>query len=174
MFSGTAQVSRQVCQFFLSVLCVLVRVTSWCRQVNWGNCGIPWVSCAVLCVKDDCKGQFWGLRYCLSKLRSLLSFPASYDVTSKIAHFNWECIGRLILKDGPCLSKLRSLLSFSVRYDSHSKIARFNWVYSALKDYCFLRYQTTRHNAPDDSNCHRNHYLWHKIVKYKADVNAGC
>ena len=22
---------------------------SWCRQVIWGNCGIPWVNCAVLC-----------------------------------------------------------------------------------------------------------------------------
>jgi hypothetical protein len=47
---------------------------SWCRQVNWGNCAIPWVNCAVLCVKDNWKGQFRGLRYCLSKLRSLLSF----------------------------------------------------------------------------------------------------
>jgi hypothetical protein len=28
----------------------------------------------VLCVKDDWKAQFWGLRYCLSKLHSLLSF----------------------------------------------------------------------------------------------------
>ena len=27
-----------------------------------------------LCVKDDWKGQYWGLRYCLSKLRSLLRF----------------------------------------------------------------------------------------------------
>jgi len=25
----------------------------WCRQVNGGNCGIPRVKCAVLCVKDD-------------------------------------------------------------------------------------------------------------------------
>jgi len=50
----------------------------WCRQVNWGNCGIPWVNCAVLCVKDDWKGQFWDLRYCLSKLRSLLSFSVRY------------------------------------------------------------------------------------------------
>jgi hypothetical protein len=45
------------------------------RQVNCGNCGIPWVNCAVLCVKDDGKGQFWGLRYCLSKLPSFLCFP---------------------------------------------------------------------------------------------------
>jgi hypothetical protein len=116
MFSGTAQVSHQVCQFFLSVLCVFLCVwlvvinnavvwcllatsaimlsgkkkrkrkmwskkwylkrniscdahlvnelleteclemmPSWCRQVNWRKCGIPWVNCAVLCVKDDWK-----------------------------------------------------------------------------------------------------------------------
>jgi hypothetical protein len=36
---------------------------------------------AQFCVKDDWKGQFWGLRYCLSKLRSLLSFSFRYDVT---------------------------------------------------------------------------------------------
>jgi hypothetical protein len=56
---------------------------SWCRRVNWGNCGIPWVNCAVLWVKDDWKGHFWGLRYCLSKLRSLFSFSVRYDVTAK-------------------------------------------------------------------------------------------
>ena len=59
----------------------LEMMPSWCRQVNWGNCGIPWVNCAVLCVKGDWKGQFWGLRYCLSKLHSLLSFSVRYDVT---------------------------------------------------------------------------------------------
>jgi hypothetical protein len=148
MFSGTVQFSHQVCQFFASYVCLLVRVTvvdknktvvcywlatsaimlsekknrkrkmwskkwhlkrnvscdayllnelletdvkvecleimpSWCRQVNWGNCGIPWVNCAVLCVKDDCKGQFWGLRYCLSKMRCLLSFSVRYDATQQ-------------------------------------------------------------------------------------------
>ena len=42
-----------------------------------------WVNCAVLCVKDDWKGQFWGLRYCLSKLRSLLSFCQVWRHTVK-------------------------------------------------------------------------------------------
>ena len=71
----------------------LEMMPSWCRQVNWGNCRITWVNCAVLCVKDDCKGQFWGLRYCLSKLRSLLSFfPLGMTSQSKIAQFSWECI----------------------------------------------------------------------------------
>jgi hypothetical protein len=66
----------------------------WCRLVNWGNCGISWVNCAVLCVKDDWKGQFWGLCYCLLKLRSLRSFfPSDMTSRSNIAEFNWECIG---------------------------------------------------------------------------------
>jgi hypothetical protein len=64
----------------------LEMMPSWCRQVNWGNCGIPWVNCAVLCVKYDWKRLLWGLRYCLSKLRSLLNFSLRYDVTSKIVH----------------------------------------------------------------------------------------
>jgi len=34
-----------------------------------------------LCVKDDWKGQFRGLRYWLHKLRSLLSFSVRYDAT---------------------------------------------------------------------------------------------
>jgi len=114
MFSGTAQVSQQVCQFFCqfcvsSCACDSVQVTictlrwtqesplfysfwkveclamipSWCRQVNWGKCGILWVNCAVLCVKDDWKEQFWGLRHWLSKMRSLLSFSIRYDVTQE-------------------------------------------------------------------------------------------
>jgi len=28
-----------------------------------------------------CERHFWGMRYCLSKLRSLLSFSVRYDVT---------------------------------------------------------------------------------------------
>ena len=52
---------------------------------------------SVLWAKDDWKGQFWGLHYCLSKLCSLLSFLSSTTSHSKIAHFNWECIGRSTL-----------------------------------------------------------------------------
>ena len=32
---------------FWKVEC-LEMMPSWCRQVNWGNCGIPWVNCAAL------------------------------------------------------------------------------------------------------------------------------
>ena len=159
MFSGTAQFFHQVCQIFVSSVCLLVRVTmvdenkavlccllatsaimlsekkkrkrkmwnkkwylkrnrscdayllnellgmdvdkclemmsSWCRQINWANCGIPWVNCAVLCVKDDWKGQFWGLRYCLSKLRNLLSFSVKYDVKLKSLILTESVLGAL-------------------------------------------------------------------------------
>jgi hypothetical protein len=44
-------------------------------------CWIPWLNCAVLCVKDDWKRQSWGPRFCLSKLRSLHSFSVRHDVT---------------------------------------------------------------------------------------------
>jgi hypothetical protein len=63
---------RFVSCLFSSIECLDI-IPSWCRQVDWGNCGIPWVNCAVLRVNDDWKGQSWGLRYFLSKLRSLLS-----------------------------------------------------------------------------------------------------
>jgi hypothetical protein len=34
-----------------------------------------------VCVKDDWKGYFWGLRYCLSKLRGLPSFSVRCYLT---------------------------------------------------------------------------------------------
>ena len=76
---------------FWKVEC-LEMTPSWRRQVNWRNCGIPWVNRAVLCMNDDWKRQLWGLRYCLSKLRSLLSFPSGMTSHSKIAQFHWEGI----------------------------------------------------------------------------------
>ena len=59
---------------FWSVVCVSLCVwLLWIKQVNWGN----WNSLSELrssLLKDYWKGQFWGLGYCLSKLRSLLIF----------------------------------------------------------------------------------------------------
>jgi hypothetical protein len=66
--------------FFVSSVECLEMMPLLCRQVNRGNCGIPWVNCAVICVEDCLKEQFSGLRYCLSKLGSLLSFSVRYDV----------------------------------------------------------------------------------------------
>jgi len=141
MFSVTAQVSHQVCQFFVSSVCLLVRVTmvdknravvccllatsvimlsekkkrkrkmwskKWYLKRNI-SCDVhllndlverdvPWDDAVVVSagklrklwdsVSDlhssvcerRLERQFWGLRYCLSKLRSLLSFSFRYDV----------------------------------------------------------------------------------------------
>ena len=78
------------------------------RKTELNVCGIPWVNCAVLCVKDDWKGQFWGMGYYLSKLCSLLRFPSGMTLHSKIAQFNLQCIAlfKFMLvcwwKEAPC------------------------------------------------------------------------
>jgi hypothetical protein len=96
--------------FVVSSVCLLVRMTSWCRQVNWGNCGVPCVNCAVFYVKDGWKGRSWGLRYCLSKLRSFLCEGMTSH--SKIAQINGECIGRCRQQKG---QKWKSSLNSSCR-----------------------------------------------------------
>jgi hypothetical protein len=53
---------------------------SWCGQVNWGNCGIPWVNCAVLCVKD-CKGMLRPALLPVKTAQFTRFFPRQYDVT---------------------------------------------------------------------------------------------
>jgi hypothetical protein len=98
MFSGTAHFFNQVCQlFFVSYVECLEMMPSWCRQVKWGNCGIPWVNCAVICVKDW-KGQLWGQRYCLSKLCSLLCWVSWDDAivvsTGKVREL-WDSLSKL-------------------------------------------------------------------------------
>jgi hypothetical protein len=92
----------------------LEMMPSWCRQVNWGNCGIPWVNCAVLCMKDDWKGQFWGLRYWACQNCTVYSvFPSGMTSHSNIAHFNWECIATYTISwqtKLSCISEIFHLL----------------------------------------------------------------
>jgi hypothetical protein len=68
----------------------LEMMPSWCRQVNWGNCGIPWVNCAVLCVKDDWKGQGEACAIACQNCAVYSVFPSGMTSHSKIAQFNWE------------------------------------------------------------------------------------
>jgi hypothetical protein len=73
-----------------------MHVTSWCRQVNWGNCGIPWVNCAVICVwkitgKDSSEACVIA---CQNRVVYSV-FPSGMTSHSKITQFNWECIGCL-------------------------------------------------------------------------------
>jgi len=103
---------------FLSFLVTSVRLLVHVTMVDKNKavvcCGIPWVNCAVLCVKDDWKGQLWALRYCVSKLRSLLSSPSGMTSHSKIAQFNWEYIARLRM-----ISGVRKTPSATIRSAAH-------------------------------------------------------
>jgi len=100
----------------------LEMMPSWCQQVKWGNCGIPWVNCAVLCVTDGWKGQFWGLRYCLSKLRICSVFPSGMTSHSKIAQFNWECIGRFKRTSSVCGITHQQILNAPVGWPGSSGV----------------------------------------------------
>ena len=66
---------------------------SWCGQVNWGNCGIPWVKCAVLCVwKTTGKDSSEACATACQNCAVYSVFPSGVTTHSKIAQFNWECI----------------------------------------------------------------------------------
>ena len=65
---------------------------SWCRQVNWGNCGIPWVNCAILCER---RLERTVLRPALLPVKTAQFtqfFPSGMTSHSKITQFNWQCI----------------------------------------------------------------------------------
>jgi hypothetical protein len=159
MFSGTAQVSYQVCQFFfIGPVCLLVRVTMVDKNKAVVCCLLA-TSVIMLSEKKKRKCKMWSKKWylkrniscdvhllnelletdvtwddaivvsagklrklwdSLSELRSSVceirlertvlrvalfpvktahfpQFSVTYDVTSKIAQFNWECIGRLTM-----------------------------------------------------------------------------
>ena len=54
------------------------------------------MNCTVPGVKDDWKGQLSGLRYRLSKLRSLLSFSVRYDITQQNRSVKLRMYGALM------------------------------------------------------------------------------
>ena len=97
MFSGTAQVSLQVYQFFVSSVCLLVRVTSWYWQVNWGNCGIPWVNCEVSVWRTTGKDSSEACAITCQNCAVYSVFPSGMMSHSKIAQFNWQCIAPFTL-----------------------------------------------------------------------------
>jgi len=69
----------------------------WCGQVNWGNCGIPWVNCAVLCVwKTTGKDSSDACAIACKNCAVYSVFPSGMTSQSKIAQFNWQCIAPFI------------------------------------------------------------------------------
>jgi hypothetical protein len=154
MFSGTAQVSHQVCSFFVSSVCLLVHVTmvdknkavvycllatsaimlsekkkrkrkmcsgiwkgiyhamlicwmnclkqmclemmpSWCRQLNWGNCGIPSELRSSLCERWLKRTVLRPVLLPVKTAQFTHFFPSGMTSHSKKDQFNWECIGHL-------------------------------------------------------------------------------
>ena len=67
-----------------------------CRQVKWGNCGIPWVNCAVLW-KTTGKDSSEACAVACQNCAIYSVFPSGVMPHSKIAQFNWECIAPLML-----------------------------------------------------------------------------
>jgi hypothetical protein len=66
---------------------------SWCRQVNWGNCRIPWVNCALLCVKDDWIDSSETNAIACQNYAVHSVFLSGMTSHSNIAQFNWGSIG---------------------------------------------------------------------------------
>ena len=58
MFSGTAQVSHQVCQFFVSSVCLLVRVTMVDKNKDFVCCLLA-TSAVMLSEKNKRKRKIW-------------------------------------------------------------------------------------------------------------------
>jgi len=110
---------------------------SWCRQVNWGNCGIPWVNCAVLCVIDEWKDGYDACAIACQNCAVNSVFPLGMNSHSKIAQFNWDCIGRLrrsysasswlrrIQKSVPCI--WAGVFGLHTNKSSFLMLKYFNW-----------------------------------------------
>ena len=71
----------------------LEMMPSWCGQVNWGNCGINWVNCAVLCVwKTTGKDSSEACAIASQNCAVYSVFPSGMTSHSKIAQFDRERI----------------------------------------------------------------------------------
>ena len=67
MFSGTAQVSHQVCQlFFVSSVCLLVRVTMVDKNKAVVCCLLA-TSAIMLSEKKNRKRKMWSKKWCLKR-----------------------------------------------------------------------------------------------------------
>jgi len=80
-----------------SLLFILEGWVSWDdaivgAQVNWGNCGIPWVNCQFSVWKTTGKDNSEACAIAFRNCAVYSVFPSGMMSHSKIAQFNWECI----------------------------------------------------------------------------------
>jgi len=110
MFSGTVQVSHQVCQFFVSSVCLLVRVTMVDKN-KAVICGLLATSAIMLSEKKKRKGKMWRKKW---YLKSNISYDAHLLNEMLETHVPWD--DAIVLSAGKLrklwdsLSELRSSL----------------------------------------------------------------
>ena len=76
----------------------LEMMPSWCRQVNWGNCGITWLPAQFSVLKTTWKDSSEACATACQNCTVYSVFPSGMRSQSKIAQFNWECLGRFTHK----------------------------------------------------------------------------
>ena len=95
------------------MLICLEMMPSWCRQVNWGNCGIPWVNCAVLYVKDDWKYRSEACAIACQNFAVYSVFPSGMTSHNNVVQFTWASIVRFRTTDIWLLMQRKQLLRTS-------------------------------------------------------------
>jgi len=103
---------------------------SCCRQVNWGNCGIPEWTAQFSVWRTTGKDNSEACAFACQNCSVYSVFPSGMTSHSKIAQFNWECIGRLIRDSIMSIAAdtVRSILNHTitcviiVRSITHSKM----------------------------------------------------
>ena len=150
MFSGTAQVSHQVCQFFVSSVCLLVRVTVVDKN-KAAVCCLLATSAIMLSEQKKRKRKMCSKKWYLKRniscgghlLNELLETDVAWDgaivVSAGKLRKLWDSLSELLSSVCEmrlekqlwglryCLSKLRCLLCISSGMTSHRKIAWFKW-----------------------------------------------
>ena len=162
MFSGTAQVTHQVCQFFVSSVCLLVRVTVVDKNKAVVCCLLA-TSAIMLSEKKKRKRKMWSKKWYLKRniscdahlLNELLETDVPWDdaivVSAGKLRKLWDSLSEL--RSFVCERQLESTVLrpaltchygavysvFPSDMTSHNKIAQFNWECMApLKANIFL------------------------------------
>ena len=151
MFSDTAHVSHQVCQFFVSSACLLVRVTV-VDKIRAVVCCLLATSAIMLSEKKKRKRKMWSKKWNLKRniscdahlLNELLEMDMSWDDAIVVSAGKLRKLWDFLSELRSCLCERRqdrtvlrpALLSvktaqftqsFHASMMSHSKIAQFNW-----------------------------------------------
>jgi hypothetical protein len=85
---------NQLLETDIEVAC-LEMTPSWCQQVNWGTVGFPEWTAQFSVWKTTGKDSSEACAIACQKCAVYSVFPSGMTPHSKIAQFNWECIGRL-------------------------------------------------------------------------------